>query len=187
MQWLDNIRRALTVDADDYDDEPYDDDYTEDDEDDYEEEDYTPRKKSSRKVKSEKASEPEYSGRDNIMSMKQVKKRAQGNQFEVVMMHPSTNSDCQKIIDELLSSKTVVLNLQGIRGGEPQRILDMVSGAVYALGGTLQQITDYICIAAPRNVEFSENNMNMERGHDAKRTFEAEFGEMPRKRVVGGY
>lgn len=187
MVWLDNIRRALTVDADDYDDEPYDDDYMDEDEDEYEEEDYVPRKKSSRKSKAEKNAEPEYSGRDNIMSMRQVKKRAQGNSFEVCMMHPSTNSDCQKIIDELLNYKTVVLNLQGIRGGEPQRILDMVSGAIYALGGSLQQITDYICIAAPRNVEFSENHMNSEKSRDSRKSFESEFGEMPRKRVVGGY
>ena len=62
-----------------------------------------------------------------------------------------------------------------------------LGGAVYALGGTLQQITDYICIAAPRNVEFSENNMTMDKSHEVKRGFEAEFGEMPRKRVVGGY
>ena len=186
MGWLDNIRRVLTVDAEDDYDEPYDDDYMDDDEDEYEEEDYTPKKKSSKKAKAEKNTE-EYAVRDNIMSMRQVKKRAQGNSFEVCMMHPATNADCQKIIDELLNYKTVVLNLQGIRGGEPQRILDMVSGAVYALGGSLQQITDYICIAAPRNVEFSENHMNAEKSRDSKRTFEAEFGEMPRKRVVGGY
>ncbi len=187
MVWLDNIKKVLTVDTDDYDDEPYDDDYIDDDEDDFEEEDYTPRKKAPKKTKAEKHSEAEYSGRDNIMSMRQVKNRAKGNSFEVCMMHPSTNADCQKIIDELLSLKTVVLNLQGIRGGEPQRILDMVSGAVYALGGSLQQITDYICIAAPRNVEFSENNMTAEKSRDFKRSFESEYGEMPRKRVVGGY
>ncbi len=187
MVWLDNLKKALTVDADDYDEEFYDDDYMEEeDEDEYEEEDYTPRKKASKK-KVEKNTEHEHSGRDNIMSMRQVKDRAKGNSFEVCMMHPSSNTDCQKIIDELLSYKTVVLNLQGIRGGEPQRILDMVSGAVYALGGSLQQITDYICIAAPRNVEFSENHMTAEKSNDSKKRYEYDFGEMPRKRVVGGY
>lgn len=81
-------------------------------------------------------------------------KRAQGN-MEVVRVEPSSIEDGRKISDLLLDGKVVFLDLEGIDMNLAQRIIDFVSGATYAIDGTLQQMSKYTFVIAPPAVNVS--------------------------------
>lgn len=88
------------------------------------------------------------------------KKRGLGN-MEVVRIEPTNIEDGRKISELLLENKVVFLDLEGIDMNLAQRIIDFVSGASFAIDGTLQQMSKYTFVIAPPAVnvsgDFSEN------------------------------
>lgn len=75
------------------------------------------------------------------------------SQFKVVVMQPENYDDAQEICDHLKNKKPVVINLEDIEKGDAQRIIDFLSGAVYALEGNIQKVTSGIFLIAPNNVD----------------------------------
>lgn len=74
---------------------------------------------------------------------------------EVCLMKPYSFNDSQDICDVLLSSRVAVVNLEGLDMVLAQRIIDFLSGTVYAINGKLFNISSYIFILAPQNVDIS--------------------------------
>lgn len=81
-------------------------------------------------------------------------RKGQGN-MEVVRVEPASVEDGRKISDLLLEGKVVFLDLEGIDMNLAQRIIDFVSGATYAIDGTLQQMSKYTFVIAPPAVNVS--------------------------------
>lgn len=77
------------------------------------------------------------------------------NQFKMVVSQPNTFDDAQDICDHLKSKKPIVINLEGIEKSDAQRIIDFLSGAVYALDGSIQKVSSDIFVIAPNNVDVS--------------------------------
>ncbi|MCX7923242.1 MAG: cell division protein SepF [Clostridia bacterium] len=75
------------------------------------------------------------------------------SQFKVVIMQPDNFDDAQDICDHLKNKKPVVINLEGVEKGDAQRIIDFLSGSVYALEGSIQKVTNGIFLIAPNNVD----------------------------------
>lgn len=67
----------------------------------------------------------------------------------VVIYYPKNYTEVQNLIDFLKQGESAVMNLDGISDSEAQRILDFVSGAVYALSGSIHRITGNIFILTP--------------------------------------
>lgn len=86
-------------------------------------------------------------------SNKNVRKNNSG--MEVVNVKPKAVEDGRKISDFLLENKVVFLDLEGIDMNIAQRIIDFVSGATYAIDGTLQQVSRYTFLIAPAAVSVS--------------------------------
>ncbi|EGD47183.1 protein of unknown function DUF552 [Ruminiclostridium papyrosolvens DSM 2782] len=78
-----------------------------------------------------------------------------GNQFKMIVAQPNTFDDAQDICDHLKSKKPVVINLEGIEKQDAQRIIDFLSGSVYALDGSIQKVSCDIFVIAPNNVDVS--------------------------------
>jgi cell division inhibitor SepF len=74
---------------------------------------------------------------------------------EVCVIKPTKLEEYREIADTLLSGCTVVLNLEGNDVDAAQRIIDLSSGSCYALGGGLKQVSSYIFLLTPPNVEIS--------------------------------
>lgn len=74
-------------------------------------------------------------------------------QFKVVIMQPENIEDAQDICDHLKNKKPVVVNLEDIEKGDAQRIVDFLSGSVYALDGNIQKVSSGIFLIAPNNVD----------------------------------
>lgn len=114
-----------------------DDDYSEMDEEQYEEE-YEPEKK------------PKSAQKQNVVSLQSVQQSS-----KVILIEPRVYAEAQDIADELRNRKAVVVNLQRIEHDQARRIVDFLSGTVYAIGGDIQKIGTDIFLCTPDNIEVS--------------------------------
>lgn len=78
-----------------------------------------------------------------------------GNQFKMIVAQPNTFDDAKDICDHLKSNKPVVINLEGIEKHDAQRIIDFLSGSIYALDGSIQKVSCDIFVIAPNSVDVS--------------------------------
>ena len=70
----------------------------------------------------------------------------------VVFYYPKNYQDVQKIVDLLKQGESAIINLDGISDDEAQRMLDFVSGAVYALNGSTQRVSGNIFLLTPEGL-----------------------------------
>lgn len=104
--------------------------------------------------------EPEYQEptfsrrRSKVIEMPETRRSADGNQqMKMIIFQPSSYDETQSVIDNLKSRKPIIVNLDEIDVAVAQRILDFISGAVYALGGDIKKAARNIFVVAPSNVE----------------------------------
>ena len=71
----------------------------------------------------------------------------------VVLIAPETFNDSVRISDELKKHHMVIVNLEDMEFEEAQKILDFVSGTVYALGGSINKVSGKIFTFSPVFVE----------------------------------
>ncbi|ALC91061.1 cell division protein SepF [Bacillus sp. FJAT-18017] len=88
----------------------------------------------------------------NVVSLQSVQKSS-----KVVLIEPRMYSEAQEIADHLKNRRAVVVNLQRIEHDQAKRIVDFLSGTVYAIGGDIQKIGLSIFLCTPDNVEVSGN------------------------------
>lgn len=79
----------------------------------------------------------------------------QGAQYSsrMVLVEPRVYAEAQELADYLKDYRSVVVNLQRINRDQAIRIVDFLSGTVYALGGDIQRIGNNIFLCTPENVE----------------------------------
>lgn len=84
----------------------------------------------------------------NVVSLQSVQKSA-----KVMLIEPRTYDEVQDIADHLKNRKSVVINLQRIGHDQAKRIVDFLSGTVYAIGGDIQKLGTNIFLCTPDNVD----------------------------------
>ncbi len=77
--------------------------------------------------------------------------------MKMIVYHPVSYEDTQNIIDNLKNRKPVIVNMEELEMETAQRILDFLSGAVYALNGTMCKISRGIFVVAPNNYDVVGN------------------------------
>ena len=73
-------------------------------------------------------------------------------QLKVVVYTPNSFDNAREIADHLKAKKPVVINLENVETAVARRIIDFLTGAVYAVDGSIQKIADRIFLIAPYNV-----------------------------------
>lgn len=149
-------------------DNEYEEDGYEDDEErygGYEDSDYDEpvvRKKSiarPRPVAEDKEDEPKKSGflgsKPKIVSMNRG-----GGSMAVNIVKPTVFEDSQEICNMLLTGHPVVVNLEGFDPADAQRIMDFIYGCIYSINGKYHQISKYIFIFSPENVDISGDSLS---------------------------
>ncbi len=71
---------------------------------------------------------------------------------KMILLEPRAFSESQQIADHLKKRNTVVVNMKRVTAEQAKRIIDFLSGTVYAIGGDLQKIGVGIFLCTPRNV-----------------------------------
>lgn len=69
-----------------------------------------------------------------------------------LMFAPGSFDDVEIIIDHLKNQEAVIINLKDIKTGIGQRVLDFISGAIYALDGSIQPIENGLFLLTPGGV-----------------------------------
>ena len=76
---------------------------------------------------------------------------AQGTN-NVTIRHPRTYQDVQNLIDRLRMREQVIVDFTTLDQRSVFRILDFLSGAIYALGGSVQQLGENLFLFVPAGV-----------------------------------
>lgn len=74
------------------------------------------------------------------------------NSGKMILLEPRAYSESQQIADHLKKKNTVVVNMKRVTPDQAKRIVDFLSGTVYALAGDLQKIGAGIFLCTPKNV-----------------------------------
>ena len=116
------------------------------DENEYEMEEYEPE--------NEEVEEKRIWGKRNnkVVNMPQVQ------QIKMVISQPTTFEQAEDICDLLKDKQSVIVNLEYVNKDVARRIIDVVSGAVHALDGHMQKVSNAIFLIAPFNYDI-ENEM----------------------------
>lgn len=81
--------------------------------------------------------------------------------LEVCISKPSRFEESQEVCDMLKNERAVILNLEGIDLALAQRIMDFISGAIYALNAKIHQISGYVFLISPEKVDISGDYIDM--------------------------
>lgn len=79
-------------------------------------------------------------------------KETTGNGNKMILLEPRAFSESQQIADYLKVRNTVVVNLKRVTPEQAKRIIDFLSGTLYAISGTLQKLGNGIFLCTPNNV-----------------------------------
>lgn len=71
---------------------------------------------------------------------------------KVVLCEPRTYSEAQEIADNIVNRRAVVINLQRMDNQQAMRIVDFLSGTVYAINGDIQKLGPKTFLCTPDNV-----------------------------------
>ena len=84
------------------------------------------------------------------------------NGNKMILLEPRAYSESQQIADHLKNRNSVVVNLKRVTADQAKRIIDFLTGCVYAIGGDLQKLGNGIYLCTPKNVnvqgKISEDN-----------------------------
>ena len=83
----------------------------------------------------------------------QVVSMSTGTKQEVVLFRPTSFNDTSKAADDLRSRKAVVLNLENVDKAMSRRVVDFLSGCVYALDGSVKKVAQSCYIFCPHNMD----------------------------------
>ena len=165
MSFLDNLKKfAQPYADDDYDDYDDDEEYLDDE---YDEP--APRRAPSRRVAPAPAPVEEEEDDDFGFGMSaapaaapaaaptafsgRVVNMSTGAKQEVVLFRPANFGETTKAADALRSNKAVVLNLENVDKAMSRRVVDFLSGCVYALSGSVKKIAQSAYLFCPHNMD----------------------------------
>ena len=71
---------------------------------------------------------------------------------KMILLEPRAYSESHQIADYLKARTAVVVNLKRVTPDQAKRIVDFLSGTIYAIGGDLQKLGGGIFLCTPNNV-----------------------------------
>ena len=78
-----------------------------------------------------------------------------GRNLDLKVMKPTSLEGTLAVIDNIKIKRTILLNLEGVEKEMLIRMLDVISGATYALGATIKKATDDSYFIAPGGVDIN--------------------------------
>ena len=169
MSFWDNVKKfAQPYSEDEYDDYDEDDDYLDDD---YEEPAAPARRPARRSaapapapapVMDDEEEEDDFGFAPVPVSAPaapstgfsgQILNMSASNKQEVVLFRPGSFNDTSKAADDLRSRKAVIVNMENVDKAMARRVVDFLSGCVYALDGDVKKIAQSAYLFCPHNMD----------------------------------
>lgn len=114
----------------------------------------------------ESSSTDEYYDVDNVT--------LPNNGGKMILLEPRAYSESQQIADHLKKRNTVVVNMKRVTPDQAKRIVDFLSGTVYAISGDLQKIGAGIFLCTPKNIDV-EGKITDEDGQAKNKDIDGEW------------
>lgn len=115
-------------------------------------------------------SEENYVDEESFYTVEENKEKAKEPSNQMILVEPRAYSESQTIADQLKTKNTVVVNLKRVTEAQAKRIIDFLTGTLYAIGGDLQQIGPGIYLCTPKNVtvqgKISSDDEKSKKGDD---------------------
>lgn len=70
-----------------------------------------------------------------------------------MLVKPEEFEDAREIADNLISKRTVLLNIENLNKDLSRRLIDFLSGVAYAQGGNIKRVANRTYIITPYNVD----------------------------------
>ena len=176
MSFWDNVKKfAQPYSEDEYDDYDEEDDYLEE----YEEPAEAPARREKRRAAPAPAPVMEEDEDDfgfapmpaaantnvsttgfsgQVLSMN----KSASNRQEVVLFRPGSFNDTSKAADDLRNRKAVIVNMENVDKAMARRVVDFLSGCVYALDGSVKKVAQSAYIFCPKNVDIQGDLENLQ-------------------------
>ena len=90
-----------------------------------------------------------FGKKNKVVSMPQTQ------QIKMVISQPTTFDQSEEICEFLKDKKSVIVNLEYVNKDVARRIVDFISGGVFALDGHIQKVSNSIFLIAPYNYEIT--------------------------------
>ncbi|RPF56068.1 cell division protein SepF [Aquisalibacillus elongatus] len=107
---------------------------------------------SERPHSEERAVQQSKQNKDNIVSLSSVQ-----NDAKMVLCEPTEYDETQNMADYLKKRQSIVVNLQRLDTQTGRRVVDFLSGTVYALNGNIQKLGQQTFLCTPEHVNISGN------------------------------
>lgn len=108
------------------------------------------------------------------VSNKQLKEEESKNGSKMILVEPRAYSESQQIADYLKNRNSVVVNLKRVTSDQAKRLIDFLTGTIYAIGGDLQKLGNGIYLCTPNNVNVQGKMSEGEEKEKAKTKFDDE-------------
>ena len=83
----------------------------------------------------------------------QVLTMSSSGKQEVVLFHAKTFDDAAKAADEVRRRKAIILNMENVDKALTRRVVDFLSGSIYALDGSVKKIAQSTYLFCPHNMD----------------------------------
>ena len=93
---------------------------------------------------------------------------------KMILLEPRAYSEAQQIADHLKKRNTVVVNLKRVTSDQAKRIMDFLSGTIYAIKGNIQKIGSGIFLCTPNNINV-QGKITDDKEEKAKKDDEENF------------
>ena len=125
--------------------------------------------------------EVETTGEDSFYNVSKEEYHEQNGAAgsKMMLLEPRAYSESQQIADYLKNRSAVVVNLKRVTPDQAKRIVDFLSGTLYAIGGDLQKLGGGIFLCTPKNinVEGKITDDTAQKTSKSKKTVESEEEE----------
>ena len=92
-----------------------------------------------------------------LFGKKKIFAMPQNQAIKMVISQPTTFEQSEEICSFLKERKSVIVNLEYVNKDVARRVVDFISGGVYALNGHIQKISNSIFLIAPTNYEITND------------------------------
>ncbi len=100
-------------------------------------------------IEAPQASKMHKNDTQNVVSLTSMKQPTS----KVVLCEPRTYNEAQEIADNIVNRRAVVINLERVDHIQAKRIVDFLSGTVYAVNGDIQKLGAQTFLCTPDNIE----------------------------------
>ena len=95
----------------------------------------------------------DYSNNEKVVSMSTASEARTKANSKIAIYQPRVYSDAKVIAKQLLNNKAVIVNFNNVNDQQSKRIVDFLTGTIFALNGEIKRVGEKIFLCTPPKFE----------------------------------